>query len=206
MTPEQRCGRKGVWGLQQAYHHNRKQRGSHPGTWHSRSFEFGKKTSCEKCLWRLPRRLPGGFYLYHETTPSPNSGHFKVIFEGWSQNLPWTKLFPSCSPWIWTSKRSWRKRYSNAMRMQNQAKLAAGAYRGHMAKYMVKCLHCHWSVPADRSCHLGDPRGPPNMKLLTENSLSPKISPPPIHNFGLCYQVRKPPLPNPSFPMRMTDR
>jgi len=32
-------------------------------------------------------------YLYHKMTPPPNLGHFWVIFEGWSQSLPSTKLF-----------------------------------------------------------------------------------------------------------------
>jgi len=30
---------------------------------------------------------------------------------------------------------------NNTIRMQNQAKLAAGAHRGHIAKQMSKCLH-----------------------------------------------------------------
>jgi len=55
--------------------------------------------------------------------------------------LPSTKLFPmdldkAVLPW---RRKSWSNRYSNTMRMQNQAKLAAGAHRGH--KYMSKCLH-----------------------------------------------------------------
>jgi len=34
-------------------------------------------------------------------------------------------------PW---RRKSWRERYSKTMSMQNQAKLAAGGHRGHMAK------------------------------------------------------------------------
>jgi len=37
--------------------------------------------------------LEGGVYLYHKMTPPPNLGHFWVVFEGWSQILPSTKLF-----------------------------------------------------------------------------------------------------------------
>jgi len=32
-------------------------------------------------------------------------------------------------PW---RRKSWKKRYSNTMRLQNEAKLAAGAHRGHV--------------------------------------------------------------------------
>jgi len=37
--------------------------------------------------------LEGWVYLYHTITPPPNLGHSWVIFEGWSQILPSTKLF-----------------------------------------------------------------------------------------------------------------
>ena len=37
--------------------------------------------------------LEGGVYLYHKMTPPPNLGHSWVIFDGWSQILPSTKLF-----------------------------------------------------------------------------------------------------------------
>ena len=37
--------------------------------------------------------LEGGVYLYHKMTPPPNLGHSWVVFEGWSQILPLTKLF-----------------------------------------------------------------------------------------------------------------
>ena len=37
--------------------------------------------------------LEGGVYLYHKRTPPPNLGHSWVVFEGWSQILPSTKLF-----------------------------------------------------------------------------------------------------------------
>jgi len=37
--------------------------------------------------------LEGGVYLYHTMTPPPNLGHSCVVFEGWSQILPSTKLF-----------------------------------------------------------------------------------------------------------------
>jgi len=37
--------------------------------------------------------LERGLYLYRKMTPPPNFGHFWIIFEGWSQNLPSTKLF-----------------------------------------------------------------------------------------------------------------
>ena len=60
--------------------------------------------------------------------------------------MPSTKLFridlnKSVPPWRRTS---WRDRYSHTMRMQNQAKLAAGAHREHMVKHMSTCLH--WSA------------------------------------------------------------
>jgi len=138
-------------------------------------------------------------------TPHSNLGHFWIIIEGWSQILLSIKLFlyrfnKSAPPW---RRKSWRKRYSHTMRMQNQAKLAAGAHRGYMAKYTSKCLH--WSaatMPAAALCAAAILGGgvapsnpPPNicggyLNLLTEISPS-KISPPPIHTFGLCHQVRK---------------
>ena len=77
-----------------------------------------------------------------------------------------------------------------------------------MAKYTSKCVH--WSatpVPAASCAQL--PFG--GVSLLSMRKITiPKvwetnlkfltwISPPP-HNFGLRLQVRKPPLPNPSFP------
>jgi len=37
--------------------------------------------------------LEGGVYLYHKMTPPPTVGHSWVVFEGWSQILPSTKLF-----------------------------------------------------------------------------------------------------------------
>jgi len=37
--------------------------------------------------------LERGLCLYRKMTPPPNFGHFWIIFEGWSQNLPSTKLF-----------------------------------------------------------------------------------------------------------------
>jgi len=75
-------------------------------------------------------------YLYHKMTPPPNFGYFWIIFEGWSQILPSTKLFhmdlnKGVPPW---RRKSWRKRYSHTVRMQNQAKLAAGANRGHESR------------------------------------------------------------------------
>jgi len=108
------------------------------------------------------------------------------------------------------------------MKMQNQAELTAGADRGHKkhmsgkAYEQVPVLICgsYACRSFARCCHFGRGGGespqmrkipPPNtwgrkLNLLNEISSSPKISPPPIHNFGLCQQVRKPPLENPSFP------
>jgi len=91
-------------------------------------------------------------------TPPPNFGYFWIIFEGWSQILPATKLFrhefdQSCSAMA-TKKldekvqqhdfiqKNWMKRYSNTMRMQNQAKLAAGAHQRHKAYEQVPALIC----------------------------------------------------------------
>jgi len=37
--------------------------------------------------------LEGGVYLYHKMTPPPNLGDSWVVFEGWSQIVPSTKLF-----------------------------------------------------------------------------------------------------------------
>jgi len=49
---------------------------------------------------------------------------------------------------------SWRKRYGNTMRTENQAKLAAGAYRGHMAKYFCvnKCLQSSVTAMPAAAC------------------------------------------------------
>ena len=133
--------------------------------------------------------------------------------------MPSTKLFrmdlnKSVPPW---RRKSWRKRYSHTKRMRNQVKLAAGA---HLELIWRKAYE---QVPAlirgsyarrsfARSCHLGggvllpmsNPR-PPNMSgrnlnLPTEIVSSVKISPHPIHHFGLCHQMRQFPLPNPLFP------
>jgi len=88
-----------------------------------------------------------GVYLYHKMTPPRNFGRFWLNFGGWSQILPWTKLFPmdlnKAVPWL---RKSWRKRHNITMRMQNDAKLAAGAHQGYMATHMSKFLH--WSVTA----------------------------------------------------------
>ena len=77
-----------------------------------------------------------------------------------------------------------------------------------MAKHTSKCLH--WSatpVPAASCAQL--PIG--GFSLLSMNKITPQIFGEqiwnsslkihhPSHNFGLRLQVRKPPLPNPSFP------
>jgi len=77
-------------------------------------------------------------YLYHKLTLLPNFGRFWVVFEGWSQILTWTNLFPMDLNQVvlpsWLRRRSWRKRYSNTMTRQIQAKLAAGALRGHESR------------------------------------------------------------------------
>ena len=102
------------------------------------------------CEWRAaapglkPLRLPRA-----QTTPPPNVGCFGPFWRG-GQNLgPKFCLQQSCSavdlnkavlPW---RRKCWRKRYSNTMRMQNHAKLAAGAHQGHMAKpEQVPALVC----------------------------------------------------------------
>ena len=67
-------------------------------------------------------------------------------------------LEESCSPWIWTMRfrhgdaKSWTKRYSNTMRMQNQAKLAARAHRGHTVKHMSKCLQWYMTAMPGGGC------------------------------------------------------
>jgi len=111
----------------------------------------------------------------------------------------------------------------------NSRSIAVGPFRGlfprrttsqvgyfwDLAKRMSKCLH--WSVtamPAEACAQLpfwggilligSNPPPPQYLGQKSEfahwNLTSPKIPPPPIHNVGLCYQMRKPPLPNPSSP------
>jgi len=120
---------------------------------------MSKNVSVCVCVYRQQSKFPGlhrsiyihretmasrrGVYLYHKMTPPPAFGRFGLIFGGWSQVLLRTKLFPTdlnkaVPPW---RRKSWRKRHSNTMRMQNDAKLAAGAHQGYMAKHMSKCLH-----------------------------------------------------------------
>jgi hypothetical protein len=45
------------------------------------------------CIVSYMMGLERGVYLYHKMTPPPNLGHSWVVFEGWSQILPSTKLF-----------------------------------------------------------------------------------------------------------------
>jgi len=89
-------------------------------------------------------------------------------------------------------------------------------YFGDSEKHMSKCLH--WSAAAMPAAAFRAaaiwggwillPMSkifPPNiwgrnLNFLTEILSSPKISPPPIHNFGLYHQVRKTPL---RFPMKI---
>jgi len=102
----------------------------------SRSGTQTSKSPPPSEVHRQTMGLEGGGYLYHKMTPPPNLGRSWVVFEGWSQILPSTKLFhhrfeQSCSAMV---TQSWRKRYSNTMRLSNQANLAAGANREHMAK------------------------------------------------------------------------
>jgi len=52
-------------------------------------------------------------------------------------------------PW---RRQSWRKRYSNMMRMNNQAKLAAGACWEHMAEQMSKFLYWSATTVTTASC------------------------------------------------------
>ena len=49
--------------------------------------------SCVPQVHRETMGLEGGVYLYHKMTRPPNLGHSWVVFEGWSQILPSTKLF-----------------------------------------------------------------------------------------------------------------
>ena len=98
------------------------------------------------------------------------------------------------------------------MRMQNQAKLAAGAFRGHVAQQMSELMISWHLCPQHlaRSRHLGglfcsgallltgDKIAPPNirgrnLKLLNGFSSSPKNSPPFLHNVGLRHQSENPP-------------
>ena len=62
------------------------------------------------------------------------------------QSCSITDLDKAVTPW---RRKRWKKRYSNTLKMQNQAKLAAGAHRGHKAKHLSKCLHwCATAMPA----------------------------------------------------------
>jgi len=66
--------------------------------------------------------LEGGIYLYHKMTPPPNLGHSWVIFEERSggpkfclqQSCFAMDLNKAAPPW---RLKSWRKRYSNTMRL-----------------------------------------------------------------------------------------
>jgi len=42
---------------------------------------------------REMRGLEGGAHLYHKMTPPPSFDYFLVVFQGWSQIWPSTKLF-----------------------------------------------------------------------------------------------------------------
>jgi len=85
----------------------------------------------------------GWFYLYHKMTPPPNLGHSWFIFEGWSQILPSTKLFrhgfeQSCSA---MATQLLEEKVQQHDEVVNQAKVAAGANRGHLAK-QVRASAC----------------------------------------------------------------
>jgi len=82
--------------------------------------------------------------------------------------------------------------------------LILGQYRTEQVPVLI-CDSCTHRILSP-SCHLGggglglgNKISPPknwwrNLKLLTDISLFPKFSPPPLRNFGLRQQVRKPPM------------
>ena len=102
-------------------------------------------------------------------------------------------------PW---RHKTWKKMHSNTMRMQNYAKLAVGTHQGYMAKHMSRCLH--WSVTAEPAAFCAQAAiyiWGRNLKIAHQNFVILKsFTTPPLQNFCLGQQVRKPPLPNPSFP------
>ena len=80
--------------------------------------------------------LEGGVYLYHKMTPPPNLSHSWVVFEGWSQISPSEKLFrhgfeQSCFA---MAMQKLEENVQQHDEIVNQAKLAAEANRGHVAK------------------------------------------------------------------------
>jgi len=92
-------------------------------------------------------------------TPSQNFGCLWLIFVRWSQISSGTKLFLmdhlSKAVPSWRRKR-WRKRNSNTMRMQNDAKLATGPHQGYTTKQGCAASgralppelpRTHWIVP-----------------------------------------------------------
>jgi len=115
-------------------------------------FANENKWSCLNCkksythIHRETMGLEGGAYLYHKMTPPPNVGHSWVVFEGWSQILPSTKLFrhafeQSCSA---MATQKLEEKVQQHDEVVESSKLAAGANRGHIAKHTSKCLH--WSA------------------------------------------------------------
>ena len=100
----------------------------------------------------------GEVYLYHKMTLPSNLGCFWSFLRGGHKfGLPKRcydmDLNEAVSPW---RRKSWRKRYKNTMRIQNQANLAAGAHQGK-AYEQAPALICDSYAPAHlvRNCHFG---------------------------------------------------
>ena len=151
-----------------------------------------------------------GGYLYHKMTPPPNRGRLRNFLRG----DPKFCLQQSCSTWIWTklfrhgdAKIGWKG---------TATRWGCRIQQIWLQKFMESCK-AYERVPAliyssytrrsfVRSCHLGErdcslwqnigkkSMWARNLNLLAEISSSPNNLPPPIHNFGLLHQSRKPSL------------
>jgi len=147
-------------------------------------------------------------------TPPPNFGHFWVIFEEWSQTLPSTKLFchgfgQSCSAMA-TQKLEGKVQQHDENAESSKTGCRSPSSTHGKAYQQVPALICD-SFACRIVCAAAiwggyfahrEKNSPPKYlgnkyEIVHLNFI---ISPPFLHNFGLQHQVRKPPLPNLSFP------
>jgi len=151
--------------------------------------------------------LEGGVYLHHKMTPPPNL----VVFEGWSQILPSTKLFrhgfeQSCSAMATQQMEEKVQQHDEVVEWsktgcRSQSWAHGKAYERVPALICDTCARrivCAATIWGGYFAHR-EQNNPPQTfgEQIWDSSF--KFHHPP-HNFGLRLQVRKTPLPNPSFP------
>jgi len=96
----------------------------------------------KRCVWK------GGFIIlwYHKMTPPPNLGHSWVVFGGWSQILPSTKLFrhefeQSCSAMATQKLEEKVQQHDEVVDLGKSGCRRQSKAHGNMAKHSSLCLH-----------------------------------------------------------------